>query len=257
MNKLGVVLLGMVLSFGVAESNEDTPSNSLFINAFDVGVQILPNYNEDGQNEGFDRTRMYANINIDARWKNRINRKEAIHNLGIDIKFLGTANDSNQSLSSLVPSSFDNVSDTVDISFYYQYIPSFTILTKSKNLYSEIGIITHAGIRSRKAISLSNDTVNYYGDIGIKYSYFQDNPYSDVGISENLPDFYMGAYIREYSDYNGFNNTERYIFDFKYKVSSEYNVFIGAEANLGEEEDEIYLTLTLRNDFLKLFDLFK
>ncbi|MBU1883778.1 hypothetical protein KKB80_05925 [bacterium] len=235
-------------------NKSDENITTLWNSTFDVGVQILPDYSEDGNNKGFSKSRPIATINFDTRWTKDKNGTGSVKNIGIDIKFLGTAADSNRTS----PSSFNDVSDTLDISIYGQYIPDFDWmkLGMSRDLFSEIGVITHIGLRSRDQKSSVGDTVDTYADIGLKYSYFNTNPYKTDGIANELPNFYMGAYGRYYSDYNGFSDHIRYVIDFKYKVSPKYNFFIGAEANIGQHEDEMYLTLTFRNDINKLFSFF-
>ncbi len=263
-NLLISIVLVFMLSLGVSamDVNDTIGTNKedekgLWHSTLDIGLQILPDYNENGENQGFNKSRMFANINFDSRWIDDNASFFYLTNVGIDMKLLGTANnDVNRTAS--IPSSFNNISDTLDLSIYYQFVPNLKWfkIGNTRNIFSEIGFITHFGIRSRKEKSINNDTVDTYADIGVKYSFFRENPYSDnKGMAKGLPDFYIGGYYRQYSDYNGFNST-RYIIDFKYKVLPHSNFFLGAEANLGDKDDELYLTLTFRNDIEKLFSFF-
>jgi len=256
-----LISLTLLLQLGLYAGELDPTSTkttsdsniTLWNTTVDLGVQLLPDYGENGENKGYSKSRLFVDIIADSRWIHDINNTNYITwNTGGNIKLLGTAsNDSNSS--TLQPTSFNDVSDTIDASIYIQvaYRAGLT-----RNIYSEIGLISHLGVRSREKKSDLQDTVDTYFDIGGKYSFYRENPYSQDGIAQSLPDGYVGVYYRKYSDYNGFKDSTRTIVDFKYKITAEYNFLIGCEVNLGDYEDELYLTLTFRNGIEELFGVF-
>jgi hypothetical protein len=213
----------------------------------------MPDYNDEDKSEGFNKKRLYANINIDTRSEKNASLMFGdgwVFNTGIDIKFLGTAvNDTNKTN----PTSFSDVSDTVDLSYYIQCVPEMGRFSRDKNLSSELGVIFRIGVLSRDNVGKDSSTVDTYYDAGLRYTFFTGQPYSN-GIVTQSPNLTIGGYYRKYSDYNKFNDKGRYIVDFKYKVTEK--VYIGAEANIGEGEDELYLTFNIRNDLRDLLKFF-
>lgn len=257
--KIKNVLVSLIVLFQVGLYANDN-NVSLWKTTLDVGAQFLPDYTEDGESGGYSKTRLFVDISIDSRWINNNDETDVndscVINFGGNIKLLGTAsNDSNNS--TLQPTSFNDVSDTLDASVYAQYVPHNWRFGIKRKLYSELGIISHVGVRSREKKSDSKDTIDTYYDLGLQYSFYRTNPYS-IGnhIAKSLPDGYLGAYYRNYSDYNGFKDSKRTIVTFKYKVTSKHNFLIGCELNQGKYEDELYLTLTFRNGLENLLNIF-
>ena len=231
------------------ESNE-----TLWNTVIDLGVQRLPDYNMDGTNQGYNKNQLFANIQIESRW---YDDNDSIWNIGISMKYLGTAIVSdNNTTPNLQPTSFNDVSATLDASIHLQYVP--VQFGKSHNLYSELGFITHTGLRSREKKSNSQDTVDWYIDGGAQYCFFRKNPYTYAGnkVANSLPDGVFGIYYRHYSNYNNFQDAKnRTIVELKYKIVPKANFLIGLEANIGKYEDEFYLVLIWRNQSDKLFSL--
>lgn len=251
MKKLSLLWIVFLTILSIKIFAEDDPT--LWNSSVDAGVQILPDYNEQGDTKGFTKTRPFVDINFDSRWSvDKDDMNSSVWNYGINIKLLGTASDNNRS----TPTTFDNVSNTVDISAYLQLVPWCLRFGYTRGVYSEVGFISHIGARSRDHKSDTNDTVDTYADIGLKYSYFDTNPYIHCGIADQLPTFYIGAYYRKYNNYNNFKNPYRTIIEFKYLISSKTNFYIGAETNIGDYQNEMYLTVTYRFGIDKIADLF-
>ena len=246
-------LLFVITGSSLIAANEDS---YLWNSYLELGVQQLPNYKEDGTNSGFNKSRPYGKVGIDARWlKDNNDTNSIIFNSGIELSFLGTAsiNETNASSTEL-PTVFNDISNTLDANIYFQCIPWHFAPDR---IGSEIGFITHVGVRTREKKSSTQDTVDYYGDLGMKYTFFRKNPYSKNNSSANvLPDGYIGIYQRYYSDYNAYSNHWRTILDFQYKLMKNSSFLLGVKANLGQHEDEIFLTLSVRNNIETLFRFF-
>ena len=140
-----------VLLYAADKNTSNDNNESLWQTTLDIGAQFLPDYSENGDNKGFNKTRLFVDINIDSRWTadiNSTNKNFGVWNAGGSIKLLGTA--SSDSNASTTPTSFNDVSDTVDASVYVQYVPYISRFGIERELYSEIGIILHGGVRSRE-----------------------------------------------------------------------------------------------------------
>ena len=232
-------------------SNEqNTNIVKLWKTNFEVGTQILSDYDEDGTSNGFDHSRLYAEILINSRYtdtNNTLDKDNSIFDMGIKIKLLGTSikqeTNTTKTKTSFDTMSFNDVSETLDVSTYFEYVPSSLRFGLDRNMFSEIGLFLEAGTRSRDTKSKYLDTVDLYGSVGLKYTFFRKNPYVQ-GVSQTMPDGYFGIYVRQYSDYNGHKNMSRYILEFKYKIVEDGRFLLGAELNQGKEDDEFYMTLT-------------
>lgn len=223
-----------------------------------VGVQVLPDYDANNTNKGFGKSRLYANLNLDARWKylDDHNESKGIMNLGLDVKLLGTpVSRSESNTTNLSQVTFDDVADTIDASVYVGYVPGCLHFGKvEKKFSSELGLDFRAGVISREKKSADQSIVDYYAGGGVKYTFFRANPYKGT-TAETLPDGYFTYNFRYYSEYAQKKDVYRHVFEFRYKISQDHNWYIGSHADLGGSNEQIYLTLSIKYDDDQIFEL--
>ncbi len=130
---------------------------NIWITSVFMGVQMMPDYNEQNENKGLKKTRAFGKLNFDSRWKfdstsseecQTSSDKTTVFNAGADILLLGTGDfkqtnsdtdtedsdtETENSGNPTMPSKFSDISDTVDASIYFQWVPKHSFFNISDN----------------------------------------------------------------------------------------------------------------------------
>lgn len=249
------------LSFSV---NNMLPDNSLeiFDTSLILGVQLQPSYNDSNENEGFNHSTLYAKINIDTRFGDRLKKQGYVpcklfsllpSNYGIDLEFLGTPVENNATAASVTstPASFSDVSNTFQTTVYGSW-----------NIYnyghgSEIGLLVQGGFMTRDKKDQYENTINKYYGFGAEYVYSDliSTVYKPGTKSYNkrYPKAKISVVRRKYNYFAGEEDTWRNVLDFEYKIG----VFLlGFNANMGGKQDTMYLKFGLVKSPGDIIDFF-
>jgi len=251
-----IVFILITVALSAADKNEE---NELWHSSLFMGVQVLPQYDENNSNRGFEQIQFYANLNLDARWVDLTdNLADGIINMGLDVKLLGTPVSRKENNQTIANADFNDVAHTLDTSIYYGYVPQKWRFGLARGLFSELAFETRAGVKVREKKEKNENISTGFAGIGLKYAFFRSNPYSQSGISKRLPDGYLSLQPQWHSQYNNKDNAIRFIAEFQYKIVNEHAWYVGLHSNLGKGADEIYLTLSIKNGmnyFLNLFGI--
>jgi hypothetical protein len=256
--RLLLLLLVIAAAWLHAASADESNASKLWISSLFVGAQFLPDYDVNNTSKGLENVRLYADVNLDARWKYLSGSGESngIINLGLDVKLLGTPVSREEgNATNLSKTTFDDVSDTVDAAVYGGYVPEFLRFGKESDFASELGLEMRGGIISREKKSAEQSILDEYIGAGVKYAFFRKDPYSADGVAQRIPDGYFTYQYRYYSEYARKDAAWRHILEFRYKIASGMEWYLGTHANLSDSNEELYLTLSVRNnveDILKL-----
>lgn len=237
---------------GTKEKKKKIWNSSLYL-----GVQFLPDYDESGNNNGLDKTREYAVLNLDSRWKIKRNGEEKGRvgyiyntlNTGLEVKMLGTAVARDDEGTSSTSTKFNDVSNTIDSSLYLQLAP-FEIAAGS-----EIGVIFRGGIITRDKKAANDGILDDYHKIGLRYTYIEGVPDDHKGVYENTFTGYFDISYARFSDYAD-GEIDRLVIDSQYRLIADTNWFIGFNANIGPGQDEFYLTTSIMASIKQIKDAF-
>ncbi|MFC3120167.1 hypothetical protein [Agaribacter flavus] len=276
---------------------ETVKSDTHLISTFEFGSMFLPDY-EDGSNAGFTDVKPYFDAYIDGRYdfydtseKEEKKRKNLLLNATFFASFYGIgvietpeSNDSpngeppnGNNNGFQLPTSFNQVSDTLDASFglrasFSHCVGGISCFFKSKSRRSDLGVILRYGFVNHEERLANQDTVNDYWGYGLNYRYYR----SDIQASENaIPDFvvtYMRAEFEQYGVMRlddscdveeagcliPMKDQKRHLFHLNYRLIDNKPIFIGFRLNAGEGPDSYGLTLGLRKngaDLLKFFGI--
>ncbi|HHB52727.1 MAG TPA: hypothetical protein ENK75_06815 [Saprospiraceae bacterium] len=307
---IGILILGVQSSFAVSDKNttkeiiegvvkalrlteaEDINTSPIWDSSLFVGIQILPKYDNDGNNKGLEDTRFFVKFNMDSRWVGRdFNRshfigdnpskdrtfltplkdyKNFVWNAGIDIELLGTEvsdyNASEHNKSTGLPDSFSRVSNTLQAIAYFQFVPASGWFNNSK--YSDLGIILQAGALTREQKDTDEGAINGFLGGGLQYTYFDELSivkFKDNESNENeINSYYKKTYpaatflfaYRKYNHYAGRTDVSRYVAEAELQMFKKKNLYTSINTNFGEGPSSINLKFLMYLNFDTFFNNF-
>ena len=246
--------------FKKKDALDDIASTELYYATFQVGLKFSPEYDDNGDNQGFDKSNAFGSLIFDTRWEFPKNANVSWHQSpfravhpGVSIDFMSadivncdklpaaeqaTCRSDQVSLKDL---NFNDISDTVNASFnlwghFYQ----------SPKKQVEVGVGGRIGMQSREKLKDNGDSVNQYNTYGVRivFNDFVLPKYKDKGFKNGMPRFSLEYSRAEFEDYAGIGERDRHLVYGKYRIVEDSPVYIGMNINAGEGLDEIALTLS-------------
>jgi hypothetical protein len=231
------------------EKKQGEPKKEIWNSTILAGTQFLPDYSEEGKNNGLNKTRLNISLNLNSRWKTK---KGLVLASGITVEMLGTGVVKKDSSSTTnMPTKFSDVSQTIDSNFYFVVVPKGILASGTG---SELGVIGKAGIITRDTTAYDESTLNKYGAVGLQYVYYHEFDKKKGYI--NYPDGSLSIVKAWYNDYSGYSNARRTVIDAEYKLINDLPFFFGGHANIGKGADEFYLKLSAKIEVGKLLSIF-
>ena len=284
---------------------EKNVDDTHIIAAFELGAMKLPDYS-DGENNGFSANKAYFDSYFDGRFDFASGeKKDKGLNLLLNATFIGSfygsgavtepidevqSGDSSgeepkttagSNTENLIPTDFNQVSDTFDGSFTLRLSASYcnpndalgglSCLFASKNKRSSLGLIYRFGFQNREKRLADADTVNDYRGWGLDYRYYR----SDIPVGGNaIPDF-MVTYLHDakFEQYGALEpeencdpsttdclvprlNAERHVLILNWRLVEDKPYFFGFRVNGGEGQDDYGVTLGIRKNGADLLSFF-
>lgn len=269
---------------------EEQVSEGRIISSFELGSMKLPKY-EDGKNEGFSDTQLYFDSRIDGRFN--FEDLGVLLNASFDASFYGSGtfveeNKGTELEKKMLPTEFNDVSDTLDASFTlrlaadncydqkdkkdqfkYDILTRFaSCLSSSTDQKSSLGLTLSYGFINKEKRLADEDTVNDYRAIGVEYRHYRK---SIIGNSNRIPDFVVSYQRAKFEEYGVEQFTEgcieapcfrpiegvyRYVVKLKYRLITDKPYFIGFRINAGPGADDYGLTLGIRKSGKSMLDIF-
>lgn len=254
-----------------AESSLLLPSKQNFYHSFLLGVNLMPEYNDDGVNEGFRETNFFGKFQIDNRedffypvnWKGM--KLLQTWNAGAIVEFLSEnivdcskiddeeeKTDCEENSKSSNDINFNDITRTINASAYLSLN-----LWKGESGVSELSGYWRGGMRSREKLKENGDSINRFEYAGLQYvAYDLDNDPETMtgpGDTNGVPFFRILLAVGKYEDYAGLGKREgRKIVESSFLISKKRPLYLGLNINGGEGPDEIALSLSYGFDTGKL-----
>lgn len=228
-----------------------------------LGATIMPKYNKDGNNEGFQETSFFGMLKLENRWPWS---RYVVNHMGIDAAFYSapvrkceaqsenpnpapapdpvpapveqketTCDEKEKDISTL---KFNDISNTLNASLY------FNILFNMPGKW-ELGPSLRYGVVSREKIAGNGDSISGYYLIGVELALndFLDNP--KVKYLSGLPRFSFNLAAGENEDFAGLGiRSTRYVTSVNYRVYENQPIFVSLLLNDGEGPDTVALNLS-------------
>lgn len=210
-----------------------------------LGVQLQPSYDSNGTSKGFNHSTLYAKINIDSRFGDGLGRNGnksgwtlfSMYNFGIDLEYLGTPVENNETSVTAQPTGFNDVSNTFQ-----------TIVYGGTGLYhvragSDISLLAQVGGMSRDKKDQNENTINKFYGGGIEYVYSDlitktYYPSDSTLYNKRYPKAKISLVYRRYDFFAGAEDVDRAVMDFEYKIGT---LLVGFNANVAGVNDTLYL----------------
>jgi|GEM_PF-3980480 len=271
------------------EGLSDVASASPYFAYLEVGVSLMPKYNEQGENEGFSESNLFAVLKLDNRWDlagtwlskeswwylSEITGESAFYQ-GIDVSFYSAPTGScppaeseaapdpadNQPATKPKPKEscpggkpidglkFSDVSNTVNASLYLH------LLWNISGDF-EIGPSVRYGILNRDKKGKDGDSVASYRNYGLEARIVDFTHSKDVAYKNGIPKFSFN-YAEGYNeDFAGSGvETKRKTARFNYRIFDNQPVFMGLLVDGGEGPDTIAVTLSYGLKASSIFGFF-
>lgn len=277
---------------------EEVVSTGRIISSFELGIMSLPDY-ADGENNGFTDTRAYFDGNIDGRFE--FEDGGLVVNTTFATSFYGGGGfqeqdmeENNENGDPVVgteadeqgfPTSFDEVSDTIDANFtlrisaYDCYwgddevnivLQALSCVSASSDGKSSLGLIARYGFENKDVRTDEQDTVNDYLGWGLEYRSYRDKIQPGTN---RIPDFVVSYVRSKYEEYGliksdstcdvsaegcliPHEDATRHIVKLSYRLVEDKPFFIGFRLNGGKGPDEYGLTLGIRKSAYDILDFF-
>lgn len=267
--------LGVVAKAEENKNLRSILSDTRYMASFFVGVNLMPEYNEQGQNEGFQETNFFGKLDIDLRGNafKIAGAKFAPFHIGVSLEFrsenvfdcelanqqldpMEEARDCAKDISDLSSIRFNDISNTVNTSAY-----GLLNIWQSKNQGAEIGINTRIGMQSRNKLKENGDSINQYHHVGIRWT-GSDPFWNEVpGINSKkganaLPKFYIETNYAEYEEFAGLGKSYRNVTRSAYRPYKDKPLYIGIDINGGEGPDDIAVFLSYGLSAKSIFNIF-
>lgn len=248
-----------------------------WISALELGVMQMPNYEENGTGK-FEKTKPYGSLSLDAYsetpfWifnKGKPDEGKVYLNTSIDIDLWGTGTFKQEDAIDPQDITFNDISDTVDVSANFQ-LPCYSNKKEEENFLCPHekdragGLLLSAGFYNRDKKLENEDSINFYYGIGYQYRGYYDEI---VDGTSALPFIEFSAVLAKFQSYGVIKDPEnpemtklnrdakRLLLDLSYKPVRNAPFTIGLKANLGEGPDDYGITLGFRktgDDLLSFF----
>lgn len=258
-----------------------------YYGVMELGATLMPKYDKDGNNQGFQDANYYAALKLNNRWalKNSNINYTFFRNLvtyqEMDILFYSapiacnseTEAPPEQNLDNASVSSSDNTQDSCntpadistlkfnDVSHTVNASVSLSFLYADKDFFGdwELGFNARSGLLNREKLSPELDSVSTYSSGGVEFRLndFLDRNIDGKKYRNGLPRFIFNYSIMENHDFAGTNTTaSRKVSQLSYRIYEDQPVYFGLVADVGRGPDSIALTLTYGikpNNFFGLF----
>ncbi|MBD3646923.1 MAG: hypothetical protein HUJ31_05595 [Pseudomonadales bacterium] len=241
-----------------------------------LGGLQMPEYDENGENQGFQKSSAFGSLEIDARYEYqpkcgddgipcawwKLWKVDALH-IGLDVSFLSTpvvscdpdATDDagtvcSDQASGLEIDEFNDISDTVNASLY-----AFPVVFQSPTREVEFSMGVRVGMQSREKLTPNQDSVNEVTMVGGRFVFndFVGTP----GAENGMPRLRLEVLRARYEDWAGLGTQYRNIVHGTYRIIESQPIYIGFRINGEDGPDELALTLSYgfkANKMLQLFE---
>ncbi|MEM1143487.1 MAG: hypothetical protein AAGI88_12965 [Pseudomonadota bacterium] len=252
-------------------------SNS-YLPTFHIGATFMPEYNEDGENQGFSESNVFGGFSFDNRYLFNLGSHPVASHAGIVVNFHSehyvncedaTAPTSNEGTSeevhvsacnadqpSLGDLEFNDISNTVNATAYY-WLHSDFLFSKQTGEKRSGGTLNDAGpietgfgfratLQSRDDLADGGDSINDIYSAGFRVVVYDFKNKLNGAARNGLPVFYSEFMYAHYENYAEIENYDepRYVFRSAYRVLRDQPIFIGLGINGGRGPDEFAVTLS-------------
>ncbi len=233
---------------------------------FHLGATVMPEYNSDGENEGFQDANVFGRVTADIRyeWKGNDNRKHPLTtHFGASFDFFSEhvvnceefeeesdkrkeCEEGNPDLEDL---DFNDISDTFQASAYY-WLHSNWFVSNSEESGIETAIGFRASARSREELTGGGDSINYnysFGTRVVVHDFMKKKKSADskTYASNGLPRLFAEASIAKFENFAGIENYDepRFLLTAAYRME-KIPLYLGFHINGGNGPDEVIASLT-------------
>lgn len=255
-----------------------------------LGLQMLPDYAEDGTNGGLKDQRFFGKLNADAQWGvDGANRRwDHPKHLGVDLEFLGTAAIRDpKNKPGVLPTDFNDIASTLIASTYWTWqvwqwdgvasdagayggtyddskprcgVPGAatktTDATTKKNVIvcmSSLSPILRAGAVSREKLTATEDSLIAFYSVGLQYRY---DDYKRKGFRNGFPAGVVTAEYAYFEEYARRKNQNRLVVSAGMRIVRDMPVYFAYRGNYGPGPDEYTVGLVFVFGAEKLLSLF-
>jgi len=228
-------------------------SEDNWYSAFHMGVKLMPKYDAEGNNEGFEETNFFGRFVIDSR--SEWGKRDAPHvtHIGFNADFMSAhvincekfaegsdeRNKCDVDKPDIESLDFNDIANTVNASAYGWY--QYRFFDDSR---FEFGPGLRFAMQSREKLGENGDAINLITSYGVR-AVFNDFRQYGGKFKNGMPRFYIELMRAKFDDYAGLGRTEkRYVASAAYRVKEGMPVYVGLYANGGKGPDEIAFTLT-------------
>lgn len=245
------------------------------LSIINIGAQLSPKYDENGENSGFDEKSFYGTLAVNTRWvKDEVtflpdwlswlNPNGLGFTAYLDFRSLPVVDCNPDDVSAqgdvcensdeenYIPSSFNDINDSLTAGL--TLIP---YLYDDKDSEYSIGLPIRYGFNTRETVGPDGDSTNSFWGLGLR---FEINDWKKFpGAKNGLPRFYLDISKVQYED--GFNSIKELEGKFRTVVDAAVRMgdtpmYIGLRHDGGKGPDYTALTISYVFDGEKLVDLF-
>lgn len=223
-----------------------------------LGAQFLPDYNDQGKSEGFNKQQFFADLFVDGRFTDDCSSpgdtddKKALipanwcgfgsAHAGVRLTFLGApvVRDDN---TGVAPTKFTDVSNALVFAPYMfwsilQGVEQGPGKDKSNRKYvHNLGPLIRGGIISRDRTDASGDTASWFAQLGLQYTY-ESYRFSKENYVNGLPQGFANVSWARFEDYANLGKRDRLVVEAGYRVLTKTRLYLGFKANLGSGPDD-------------------
>jgi hypothetical protein len=251
-------------------------TENIWYAAFHLGLKLMPEYDDEGNNEGFQESNFFGRLTIDTRFDfDDVKRNNATQHddyeidflrkghAGINIDFLSAnivncdklegdqETECNDNKLEVEEVNFNDISNTVNTSVYiWDHFLSFN------GGSAEFAFGGRYGMQSRAKKKENDDSINKYYTYGLRFVYNDFIHKKGRNYKNGMPRFFLEVSKAEFEDFAGLNQkAKRTIITGAYRITDNSPIYIGMYINGGKGPDEIALTFTYGVSADRLFGL--
>ncbi len=248
-------------------------SEKPYYGLLEVGVSLMPEYDEAGNNKGFKESNFFGVLRLNNRVEEGFIHDNVVFYQGLEVAFYSApiacvkdpssgdpASDDPSSGDCTKPNlnvsdlKFRDISNTVNASVYL----SFLYTDPPKIGGWEIGPVLRGGVLNREKKGADGDSVAKFYNFGLEmrlndFATFE----SDSKYHNGLPKFILNLSMGRNEDFAGTGiKTDRQLASFNYRLFDNQPVFVGLIVDGGKGPDTIALNLSYGLKASSLFGLF-